>query len=748
MKNNTRKILLALLLVFTMLMSLVTVSSFAAEAGESETVTVYFQNNWLWTDVTCYYWGSTTGTNPQWPGEAMTLAGTQDDYEVYSMDIPADVEGLIINGIKNDGSGNRDQTPDIKTGIVDGAGWKMNWSNGNQAVEFTYNPNQAPTETTYTVAGTSSLCGSEWDPADATNDLSLGEDGTYSITYTNVAAGEHKFKVVKNHSWAKAWPSSDYVLTLAEASDVTISFNPATETVNVVKVPTGGSVDPTPDPDPDPTPATNDYYLVGWINGVDVSDQSYKFVDGKISINLTGDAYVAVMDANGVWYMTDGWLGTEISSATLLNSATATLTGNQWDKFFVKGGQATISITENENGTISISSGAGMGTVTPSTPAENPIEAENGYYKIYVYNTAWWDMVCYYVWNDAGEVRQEWPGQEVSESDYLLYQVMIPAEYAYVIFNNSGDIQTADIAMISIDKSKTVYNNGTGEWMSIEEYDPNLQIEKPEPPAAPDYSEYDTVRVYLGNSLGWDSAYFYTWNNEIGDYAAWPGTLMDFDDVTGMYYADVPVCFDRIIFNNGSAQTLDLFVPAIGDDKVVCDIAKVVGAAGGGVDGSECWVAIEDFEIPDPILPPSDDVIVVVKNDAGWENVFIYYWDGDSTIEWPGTAMEQGANGYYYALVPAGTLHVLFHNGGSWEDGSLVQSADLYVPTDDNVLFNNADGSWSYYDVDDANQPGDSDNTPDDPTDDPTDEPVKELNFFEKLWLAIINFFKKLFGLA
>ena len=290
--------------------------------------------------------------------------------------------------------------------------------------------------------------------------------------------------------------------------------------------------------------------------------------------------------------------------------------------------------------------------------------------------------------------------------------------------------------------------------MSIDDYDPNLEVDPPALPEPPDYSEYETKRVYLGNTLGWDSANFYVWSNdsEIGAMVAWPGKLMEFDAETGLYYADVPVCFDRIIFNNGSAQTLDLYMPALEDNKVVCDISKVVGAAGGGVDGSDCWVAIEDFEIPEPILPPTTDVIVAVKNDAGWEDVCIYYWGGDSTIEWPGTAMEAGADGYFYAVIPAGTTHVLFHNGNIAEDGTPeIKTGDLIVPTDDNVLFNNADNEWHYLEIE-GNQPG-GDVEPDDkPGDDgngdsgENEEPAPEMNIFQKLWLAILEFFRRLFA--
>lgn len=129
MKKYTRKIALALVLVMMMLMSLATVPAFAE--GEA-TVTIYFQNNWLWTDVCCHYWGTDSGET-SWPGNAMNLVEVQGVYEIYSINVPANVEGVIFNGIKDDGSGNRDQTPNIETGITDGAGWCMVWDEANSA---------------------------------------------------------------------------------------------------------------------------------------------------------------------------------------------------------------------------------------------------------------------------------------------------------------------------------------------------------------------------------------------------------------------------------------------------------------------------------------------------------------------------------------------------------------------------------------------------------------------------------------
>lgn len=90
----------------------------------------------------------------------------------------------------------------------------------------------------YTVAGTYDLCHSEWDPADPDNKMTRNPDGTYSITYTGVAPGTHKFKVVADSNWdAGNWPTEDYVLNVTATSDVTITFDPVNSTVKAVITP-------------------------------------------------------------------------------------------------------------------------------------------------------------------------------------------------------------------------------------------------------------------------------------------------------------------------------------------------------------------------------------------------------------------------------------------------------------------------------------------------------------------------------
>ena len=92
------------------------------------------------------------------------------------------------------------------------------------------------TEVTYGVAGDSAdVFGSGWDPTNTANDMTKGEDGVYSITYNDVQAQDISFKVVTNHSWnpSYGWGTGNYVIKVTEACDVTIKFDPATETITV-----------------------------------------------------------------------------------------------------------------------------------------------------------------------------------------------------------------------------------------------------------------------------------------------------------------------------------------------------------------------------------------------------------------------------------------------------------------------------------------------------------------------------------
>lgn len=106
--------------------------------AKSPYITVYFENNWWWSDVSIYYWGSSTIADATWPGIAMTYVETDGyGYDIYRAQVPADATGIIFNGIKDDGSSTLDQSPDI-TDISTGVCYYMTWDNGNSYSTFTY----------------------------------------------------------------------------------------------------------------------------------------------------------------------------------------------------------------------------------------------------------------------------------------------------------------------------------------------------------------------------------------------------------------------------------------------------------------------------------------------------------------------------------------------------------------------------------------------------------------------------------
>jgi hypothetical protein len=102
----------------------------------------------------------------------------------------------------------------------------------------------APTEEqTWTVAGVGPICGSDWNTSDTANDMT-SEDG---VNYTLTKEGcklekgvEYGFKVVADHSWDEAYPASNYMLTVAENGEytVTITFNKETQVVSAEAVKT------------------------------------------------------------------------------------------------------------------------------------------------------------------------------------------------------------------------------------------------------------------------------------------------------------------------------------------------------------------------------------------------------------------------------------------------------------------------------------------------------------------------------
>ena len=88
---------------------------------------------------------------------------------------------------------------------------------------------------TYTVAGNNiTLFGTEWDAANADNDMTLTQ-GLYTFTKENVelTAGTIEFKVVQDHNWSTAYPSQNWIANIEENGNynVKITFNEETKDI-------------------------------------------------------------------------------------------------------------------------------------------------------------------------------------------------------------------------------------------------------------------------------------------------------------------------------------------------------------------------------------------------------------------------------------------------------------------------------------------------------------------------------------
>lgn len=142
-KATTTKRVLSLIMAIAMILTLAPLSVFAAET----TKTVYFRNDWLWTDVCAYSYDADGNYHAAWPGTAMTFVENDGTYDIYKFEVPADAATIIFNGIKNDNSGARDQSPNI-TDFADGDAFYMHYDGGNKCSKFTYTPPSSGDDTT------------------------------------------------------------------------------------------------------------------------------------------------------------------------------------------------------------------------------------------------------------------------------------------------------------------------------------------------------------------------------------------------------------------------------------------------------------------------------------------------------------------------------------------------------------------------------------------------------------------------
>ena len=191
-------------------------------------------------------------------------------------------------------------------------------------------------------------------------------------------------------------------------------------------------------------------------------------------------------------------------------------------------------------------------------------------HKIYVYkhnNT--WTTLNLYSWDATTEAKYTggWPGSKTTVTEvingYTYYVWEMPAaatnRQIRMIFNN-GSAQTGDSDPYTLDKDLYIRLNGA----AIQDIDdPN----NPEPTVVA-----QPRKIYATTTLSWTKMNIYAWGG--GASLSWPGAQMSTETINGtkyyVYTFDASfdgVTLSGVIFNNGSAQTVDITNVKLDQDR-------------------------------------------------------------------------------------------------------------------------------------------------------------------------------------
>ena len=385
-----------------------------------------------------------------------------------------------------------------------------------------------PEQTTWTVAGTA-VNGESWKQDNTANDMTKGADNLWTLTVEGLTLEKgttYKYKVVKNHAWDEAYPSSDKEFTVEETAVYTVvyTFNEETKEVSEAATKTGDAV-----------AVTHIYSIAGspesifgatWDQTATATEM--KLVDGLYTWTSAEVELAANTDVEFKVVADHDWGVAYPSSNYLLNIEEA--------------GKYTITVTFNEE-TKEVNA-------TANKAEEQPVL--NTYTATFT-NEAGWEKVYAYAFTNAGdgnvtEFLGAWPGTELTAGEGGIYAVTIQAAAApaFIIFNNGitddeGKAQTADLAF-----------EDKGEYTNKVEEQPVL----------------NTYTVTFTNEAGWEKVYAYAWtttlegevpvtNEFLGE---WPGkelTAGEDGKFVVTIVAEAAPAF--IIFNNGAGtQTEDL----------------------------------------------------------------------------------------------------------------------------------------------------------------------------------------------
>ncbi len=291
---------------------------------------------------------------------------------------------------------------------------------------------------------------------------------------------------------------------------------------------------------------------------------------------------------------------------------------------------------------------------------ESGLSYKVGENSVYLINTAGWNDVYCYAFND--EVLGAWPGTKATyDSEQSCYTISFDSgKPANIIWNNGNGEQTQNLNC-EIGKTYTnyiAYFKNTAGWENVYCYAFNSEVLGAWPGvqarsnndglfymvftddvpkniiwhnnsgtqttdlAFENGEVYDAeggeyYTLYFNNTEGWNEVYCYTWNDQ-GNGGVWPGTLVtakDYETASGGFYkALVNSKYDKVIFNNNAGSKTE--------DLKVKDGSIYTLSDEGGSEGNGYWPLDNSL-----FFASSDKVegINVVMNDDGFDycNLFV-----------------------------------------------------------------------------------------------------------------------------
>ena len=294
-------------------------------------------------------------------------------------------------------------------------------------------------EATYIVAGTPGLCGSEWNPADETNKMSRQEDGTYVKVFEGVEPETYEFKIT-NGTWDQSWGDggSNYTFTLAEKSDVTIVFDPATEKITVTSTPVASV--------PEGYTNVTIHFLKpeGWGNTINAYLWNNGAVPGYEDYNTWPGKAVSANTEHAGWY--DLVVCTEQPMAFnfIFNDG-----GNQTADLYTGSitGDTELWVVGNNVLTTAPGEWSGDYTYTANIHFRKPAD--------------WADTINAWIWNDNGAIpgyeqyQTTWPGAPIEvdavNSGWYNVSVTVDENSGFSFILNDGSKQTADLSTGTLD---------------------------------------------------------------------------------------------------------------------------------------------------------------------------------------------------------------------------------------------------------------------------------------------------------